>query len=69
MTREIMLNEKFDLFCNNYTPLKSKLKNGNLIVFYGPSCSGKTTIGKIIADKYNMHRVSLDLIRRDYFKP
>ena len=63
-----MLNKHFDLFCKNYLPKKSKLLGGNLIVFYGPSCSGKTVISKTIADMYNTHRVSLDLIRYEYFK-
>jgi len=61
-------NKRFDLYRKSYSPQKSKLEGGNLIVFYGPSCSGKTTIGKIIADMYSVHRVSLDLIRYKYFK-
>jgi len=63
-----MLSKKFDLYCNSYIAKKSKLKNGNLIVFYGPSCSGKTTISKVLAKMYNMHRISLDMIRYEYFK-
>lgn len=33
------------------------------IVFYGPPCSGKTTLSKLLSSEYQTQRISMDIIR------
>jgi len=56
----------FEAFQKDFVPGYPLIGDGKTIVLYGPPCSGKTTLSKLIADRYKLHRLSLDALRKSF---
>lgn len=64
----MLANSIFKNFQKEFSPKHSSFGEDKVIVIYGPPCTGKTTLSKILAKQYNVHRLSMDVIRKYYPK-
>jgi replication-associated recombination protein RarA len=59
-------NKIFENFTRGYQPKKSSLAEGQIVVLYGPPCTDKTTLNRLMDGKYDLHRLSMDDLRKQY---